>query len=71
MTMTRTDQGYSIYDQVFERAEMLSTIEGLSAIARTKAGARHVLKVPTVRELAYIEYAAAVNFGSGFELVVG
>jgi hypothetical protein len=44
--MTRTDQGYSIYDQVFERAEMLSTIEGLSAIARTKAGARHVLKVP-------------------------
>jgi len=50
--MTRTDQGYSICDQMFERADMLRTIERLSAIARTKAGARHVLKVPTVRELA-------------------
>jgi Phytanoyl-CoA dioxygenase (PhyH) len=52
--MTRTDWGYSIYDRVFERSEMARTLERLAAaeMDRTKAGARHVLNVPIVRELA-------------------
>ena len=52
--MARDDLGYSIYDRVFERAEMASTVEALAQakMARTKAGARHVLAVPIVRALA-------------------
>lgn len=52
--MTRTDQGYSIYEHVFHRSEMARALDALSAadLERTKAGARHVLTVPVVRELA-------------------
>jgi len=52
--MTPTDPGYSIYDQVFQRSEMRQVVEALVAahVERTKAGARHVLKVPAVRELS-------------------
>ena len=48
------DQGYDIYDQVFERSEMGRMLGELGAAVmdRTRAGARHVLKVPSVRELA-------------------
>jgi ectoine hydroxylase-related dioxygenase (phytanoyl-CoA dioxygenase family) len=50
----RADNGYSIHHQVFERTEMAHTLEMLAAaeMDRTKAGARHVLNVPIVRELA-------------------
>ncbi len=52
--MTQTDPGYSIYDQVFQRSEMRQVVEALAAahVERTKAGARHVLKVPAVLELS-------------------
>jgi ectoine hydroxylase-related dioxygenase (phytanoyl-CoA dioxygenase family) len=52
--MTHTGQGYRIYPQVFERAEMVGVTEALAAapVERTKAGARHVLSVPAVRELS-------------------
>ena len=47
-------QGHFIYDQVFQRTEMGRAIEALAAasVERTRAGARHVLKVPAVRALA-------------------
>lgn len=52
--MTQTEQGYSIYDQIFERSEMAHAVAELAiaGMDRTKAGARHVLNVPLVRELA-------------------
>ena len=52
--MTDVDRGYSIRDQVFERSEMTRTLEALARarMDRTKAGARHVLAVPIVRDLA-------------------
>jgi len=52
--MTAPDEGYSIHEHVFERREMVSTLDALAKaeLARTKAGARHVLAVPAVRELA-------------------
>jgi hypothetical protein len=51
--MNRTDSGHSILQAVFERQEMLRVAEALdeAPISRTKAGARHVLSVPVVREL--------------------
>src|SRR5688500_17226196 len=52
--MTQTDQGYSIYEQIFGRSEMMHALGELGGapMVRTKAGARHVLKVPIVRQLA-------------------
>lgn len=52
--MTQDDQGYAIAEQVFERSDMACTLEALAKaeMARSKAGARHVLGVPVVRELA-------------------
>jgi len=52
--MTQTKQGYSIYEEVFEHSEMAHAVAELAVaeMDRTKAGARHVLKVPIVRELA-------------------
>lgn len=55
--MTRTtliDSGYAIYDGVFDRSIMLQTLAALAAadLQRTRAGARHVLGVPAVRQLA-------------------
>lgn len=48
------DNGYSIHERVFDRAEMAAAIEALARadMVRTKAGARHVLGVPMVRALA-------------------
>lgn len=52
--MTRPDYGYSVHDQVFHRFDMLRVLDALEAadLARTRAGARHVLRVPAVRELS-------------------
>ena len=54
MTDLRREGGYSIHHQVFDRAEMARVLDRLGAaqLDRTKAGARHVLKVPAVRDLA-------------------
>lgn len=48
------EAGYSIYERVFEPTEMNIALDELSTanLCRTKAGARHVLKVPVVRALA-------------------
>lgn len=50
----QVDQGYSIFKQVFERTEMLGVVETLAgdALQRTRAGARHLLNVPIVRDLS-------------------
>jgi ectoine hydroxylase-related dioxygenase (phytanoyl-CoA dioxygenase family) len=46
--------GYAIYERIFERHEMERAIETLddAVLARTRAGARHLLAVPAVHELA-------------------
>ena len=52
--MTETDTGYSINQEVFDRAEMTRVIKALdqAPIIRSRAGARHVLRMSVVRELA-------------------
>lgn len=52
--MSRVDQGYSIYEDVFDPSEMTSAVDALAQaeMIRTKAGARHVLAVPMVRNIA-------------------
>jgi hypothetical protein len=53
-SMIQADQGYSIVPNVFARSEMIDLLETLSTanLERTKAGARHVLTVLAVRQLA-------------------
>ena len=48
------DAGFGIYERVFDTAEVVHAIEGIASggLARSKAGARHVLSVPAVRTLA-------------------
>ena len=48
------DPGYSIHPHVFAHADMVSVIGALgqAEVVRTKAGARHVMTLPVVRELA-------------------
>lgn len=52
--MIQADQGYSIVEGGFARRDMERVLEDLSSaqLERTKAGARHVLGVPIVRELS-------------------
>lgn len=52
--MIETDQGFSILNGVFTSAEMCQALHMLSAadLDRTKAGARHLLSVPVVRQMA-------------------
>ncbi len=52
--MNRADDGFSIHERVFERTVMAEVAEALerAELARTRAGARHVLAVPVVRRLA-------------------
>ena len=47
-------QGYSIHRDVFTRAEMIRVQEAIdaSALSRSKAGVRHMLRVPAVRAIA-------------------
>ena len=49
-----TDLGYSIHPHVLEHADAVSVLGALgeAEVARTKAGARHVLRLPVVRELS-------------------
>jgi len=52
--MIQEDSGYLICDQIFARSEIESLERALAGahVERTKAGARHVLKVPAVRALS-------------------
>jgi ectoine hydroxylase-related dioxygenase (phytanoyl-CoA dioxygenase family) len=52
--MARDDQGYCIFERVFARSEMEHVHQALAStsLQRTKGGARHVLSVPVVRQLA-------------------
>jgi ectoine hydroxylase-related dioxygenase (phytanoyl-CoA dioxygenase family) len=52
--MIHVDQGYSVFQNVFAHAEMLSVGQQLAnnAVQRTKAGARHVLNIAVVRDLS-------------------
>ena len=53
-TMIRFAQGHHIFHDVFTPAEMRGVLDHLAAadLDGTKAGARHVLRVPVVRDLA-------------------
>jgi hypothetical protein len=64
--MTVNGQGHSIYEQIFERSEMAHAVAELSAgeMDRTKAGARHVLNVPIVCQLA--DHPRLMNNASQF-----
>ena len=52
--MTQIDRGHFIFDRVFTRTEMVRVLEALSgaSLDRTRAGARHLLTVPVVRDLS-------------------
>jgi ectoine hydroxylase-related dioxygenase (phytanoyl-CoA dioxygenase family) len=52
--MIQDDPGHCILEDVFDRSEMVRVVERLSAEApqRTKAGARHLLNLPVVRDLS-------------------
>src|SRR5688500_16967440 len=64
--MTQSDPGYSIFDRIFDPAEMVRTLGALTdaGLSRSKAGARHVLAVPAVREL--VNDARLLQIASGF-----
>ncbi len=50
----RADAGYAVDERVFDRAEMARALEALghAGLVRSRAGARHVLSAPIVRDLA-------------------
>jgi ectoine hydroxylase-related dioxygenase (phytanoyl-CoA dioxygenase family) len=52
--MTEDAHGFSIYHDIFPRDEMARIVDAIerSGVARSKAGARHLLHVPDVRTLA-------------------
>jgi ectoine hydroxylase-related dioxygenase (phytanoyl-CoA dioxygenase family) len=52
--MIRSDRGYAIFEQVFSRTEMQRVLQVLAAapLERTRAGARHVIGIPVVRDLS-------------------
>ena len=55
MTQTSViDSGYAIYDGIFGHSLMRDTLQALAStdLQRTRAGARHVLGIPAVRQLA-------------------
>jgi ectoine hydroxylase-related dioxygenase (phytanoyl-CoA dioxygenase family) len=49
------DPGYSVFTTVFPPADMVPILDSLAEaeIDRTRAGARHVLRVPPIQELAH------------------
>jgi hypothetical protein len=53
--MTQTDPGYFCQERVFDELTMADLRDALERadLSRTKAGARHVLRVPAVRDLAH------------------
>lgn len=52
--MIEVDASYQILEGVFSAAEMLEVLDQLSGatLDRSKAGARHLLRLPVIRELA-------------------
>jgi hypothetical protein len=52
--MIQDDRGYFVLEDVFDRSEMVRVLESLAADGprRTKAGARHLLNLPVVRDLS-------------------
>jgi hypothetical protein len=52
--MIRVDEGHQIFDDVFAVGEMRDVLEQLSAVPldRARAGARHLMSVPIVGQLA-------------------
>lgn len=52
--MVQDDPGYGVLEDVFDPAEMVRVLETLAAEAphRTRAGARHLLNLPVVRDLS-------------------
>jgi ectoine hydroxylase-related dioxygenase (phytanoyl-CoA dioxygenase family) len=52
--MTTADEGHAIHESVFDHPEMVHILGALdeAELARTKAGARHVLAIAAVRALA-------------------
>ena len=53
-TITATDEGHAIYPHVFQPLEIEHVLKALSGdgIERTRAGARRILGIPAVRQLA-------------------
>jgi hypothetical protein len=64
--MNDIDAGYSITEQVFDRREMARIRETLAGaeLRRTRARARHVLRVPAIHALA--THPALVNLAAAF-----
>ena len=50
----QVDDGHDVFERVFTRSQMTRVIDGLvtAELDRTKAGARHVLGVPVIHDLA-------------------
>jgi ectoine hydroxylase-related dioxygenase (phytanoyl-CoA dioxygenase family) len=68
--MNRPDRGYAIFQHVFSRAEMIRVLENLAtaSLERTRAGTRHLINTPAVRELCAdprLTQMAAQFVGSG------
>ena len=64
--MTSSGPGYSITENVFDNREMVRIREAVrqADVVRTRAGARHILSVPAVRELA--SHPALVQLATAF-----
>jgi ectoine hydroxylase-related dioxygenase (phytanoyl-CoA dioxygenase family) len=57
-----SDPGFAIHEQIFDESVMAATLEAVNRaeVVRTRAGARHVLSVPTVRALALAPALSAI-----------
>jgi Phytanoyl-CoA dioxygenase (PhyH) len=64
--MNYTDAGYSVTGQVFDLQEMVQIRGALAGaeLPRTKAGARHILRLPAIRSLA--THPSLVNLAATF-----
>jgi hypothetical protein len=64
--MSEIDRGYSITEQLFAQREMVSLRETLERVGlpRSRAGTRHLLHVPAVRDLA--SHSRLVNLAASF-----
>lgn len=64
--MNTSDEGYSITEHIFDRRDMEAICHAIDAaeVPKTKAGARHLLRVPAVRSLAV--HSALVQLAGKF-----
>jgi len=64
--MTKKNPGYFCQEQVFDRPTMAIIRDALERadLSRTKAGARHVLQVPAVRDLAH--HSSLISLAASF-----